>query len=269
MAISKKNALIIDVIITVILLIGTFGGTDWEWLFSPEGAGLLIFVILLYLVFIGVAIGVTGWAFLSKEPSVAPVRHPTPSSTTTTPSQWGKGNGQPPRGVHIPIIGEVRGVPRLQFWCYNCKREPKINARGWSPEEINKEHNCPTCNTPVLGFYTEPNKESWYKFAFGIAFFGGGTFTGVMESQFGSYGVIPALIIFGLTIVQIVVGLFLIWSSTQVLKFKEPPEYATTRVTAYPNSVFFREMIIMVGIGLLFGFLIWLFNTMVLLPILT
>jgi hypothetical protein len=80
----KTIAIIVDVIVAIILVVGTFGGTDWDYLLSDEGTPLLIFVLALYLLFIGGAGVLTIWAFFLHKPG-APTPVPTAAPTTPPP----------------------------------------------------------------------------------------------------------------------------------------------------------------------------------------
>ena len=202
---------------------------------------------------------IAGWFFLgipesaetrqSLEKVVPTLSSREPSSIQPIP-QSGPGNGIPPKSDWTHTI------PRLLYWCSQCQQQKKFRPKNNA--DIEKEHPCPTCGTPLLGWWAEPNKEAYIKFMIGLIIFGSGFSTIVFANTFGGYGLYPLIMIFALSVPEVAVGGYIAWKTTAV-KLDGPAPYATTTPSKDGTNELVHEMLIFVPIafvGAMIGLLI-------------
>ncbi|MFW9995804.1 MAG: hypothetical protein ACFFD4_27440 [Candidatus Odinarchaeota archaeon] len=164
------------------------------------------------------------------------------------------------RSVSAPSLSETpmfSGMPLLAFWCTNCNEQVKLSARGWKEKDFRTPHGCPKCNSSnVLAWYAEPDSERYMKFVAGLVIIAGAIILLNVELVMGSYGVDPLMILGVIALVEFLVGGFLMYTATRIT-VNQPPAYAAETVEPVPNSIFMRELTILVIIGLIGGAVIW------------
>ncbi len=183
------------------------------------------------------------WFFLGipdlKGITVTTKTKPKPKSTEVGSSGTGTGDGIPPS-----TSGWTHGMPRLAFWCETCDK--KINYRVKNNDDIGNTHPCPTCGTTLKAWWVEPTRDSYFKFIGGGILEFGGMMT-LLFATIGNYGVDPLTMLMVLSIIEMAIGIFIMYSGMK-LTHTEPPAYATTKVSLEPQKVFIQEMIILVVI---------------------
>lgn len=197
---------------------------------------------------------------LPTEPTPTAPATPGPSYTpSTTPSYQ-------PRGDLA-----VRGPPIMLYWCDKCEKQIKkgIKLKSFKPEEIQREKNCPTCNSHVKQWWAESTMNDYLQGVMGLSLMIGALITGLVTANFFQMGVIPATIGLILVIIQTIVGL--VWSRqkrNQSTTVQGPPSHASFVAPIEPGKMFASEAIkLAISIGVL-GFIIFGIN-MTLIGILT
>lgn len=176
-------------------------------------------------------------------------RRPIGSASGDLSSTSGEPTPLPPK--FSTVFGNVRGMPRFQFWCRSCDRQVKVKSRGWTSEEMAKPHGCPSCGNAVLVFYTEQNTNLYYRFILGLSIFAGGIFSTTIVNAFGFN--LPLLM---MGLVELIVGGIILWNLIQ-LKISGPPPYASETITPFPNSEFLKEIVILVIVAFFLGFIVF------------
>ena len=164
--------------------------------------------------------------------------------------------------MKIPLIGEFKGIPIVDFWCNSCNRRIKINTRSWKEKDYETPHNCPHCNSVVRAWYRPSIGEKYKKFLFGIGLFSGGIITSLIEATFGQYSIQAASIIFPLAILELVVGIILMFTAMR-MKYISQPSYATTTLPPVDHEDVKKSIIIFTVVGILGGLLFWWLNTQI------
>lgn len=205
---------------------------------------------------------VQGTAIL-KEPQVQRMVAPSSSGSMSSTPQPMSRQSYSEEGIELPIIGKFAGMPMLDFWCTSCNQQKKVNTRNWKDQDYGTPHSCPQCNNTLKVWYRPPTKNTLYKFLFGLFILAGGVMTSVIEGNFGSYGLQPAMIIFPLAILELVIGAIMMYSSTK-MNYTGPPSFASDTVPPVDNSQVMNAIIIFTAMGLLGGFIIWGLNIQIL-----
>lgn len=192
------------------------------------------------------------WFFLGI-PDLKKTKSTSTSTLTSTPTTIkpavtsereetyiGSGDGIPPS-----TSGWTHGVPRITFWCEKCNK--KANFRVKSNKDIGNAHPCPSCGTTLKAWWVEPTRESYFKFVGGGFLLFGAMMTLMIETTLGNYGLDPLTMVMIISTIEIVIGLFIMYSGMK-LTHTGPPAYATTKVSLEPQKQFIKEAIIMVVI---------------------
>ena len=164
--------------------------------------------------------------------------------------------------MKIPLIGEFKGIPIVDFWCNACNKRIKISTRSWEERDYSTPHNCPRCNSVIKAWYRPPIAGSYKKFFFGIILVSGGIFTSLIEASFGQYGAQAATIIFPLAILELVVGIIFMLTAMR-MNYIGQPSYATTTLPPVNNEVVKNSIKIFTVVGIIGGLLFWWINTLI------
>ncbi len=168
----------------------------------------------------------------------------TPATSHGTDSQH---THRPAGGKGIPPQTEwTHGIPRLLYWCNQCQKQIKFRPKN--NDDIEKEHPCPTCSTPILGWWVEPTKDSYIRFMIGLIIMFSGFSTILFVTTIGNYGLSPLTILMSLSIAEMAAGGFVAYKTTNV-KITRPAPYATTTPSIEGNKDFIKELIIFVVIA--------------------
>ncbi|MHA1745162.1 MAG: hypothetical protein ACTSWW_04120 [Promethearchaeota archaeon] len=203
-------------------------------------AYLITLLLIAYWFFLGIP-DLKGATSSSVSSSTRTISIPTPiSSGGDTHMETGTGTGS---GIYPSTSGWTHGMPRLAFWCETCDK--KVNYRAKNKDDIGNEHPCPTCGTTIKAWWVEPTRDSYFKFIGGGLLVFGAMMTIMFETNFGSYGLDPLTMLMTLSIIEMAIGIFIMYSGIK-LAHTGPPAYATTKVSLEPQKAFIQEMIILV-----------------------
>ncbi|WP_371805594.1 hypothetical protein [Candidatus Lokiarchaeum ossiferum] len=160
-------------------------------------------------------------------------------------------------GIYPATSGWVHGIPRMAYWCPQCAKSVKFRPK--SANELGKAHPCPICQTNLKAWWVEPTKPSYFRFLGGMMLNFGAMITILFETNFGSYGVNPLIVLFSLCIIEIITGTILMYLGMK-LNITQCPNYAVETPSLEPQKRFINEMLIIVVAGLFLAFLCYGIN---------
>ncbi|MHA1518630.1 MAG: hypothetical protein ACTSRK_00470 [Promethearchaeota archaeon] len=217
---------------------------------QPLFLGMMLgYFILLVFALIGV------WFILGiPEDLKSPVTSEPYKQTTSKPAASHVSNNDG-TGIYPPTSGLAHGVPRLGYWCENCQEQKKYRPKN--NKDIAAAHSCPKCGTTLLSWWVEPTQKAFLGFVGGGVLVFGAMMTILFETNFGSYGLYPMILLGVLTTVETLIGIIIMYGGMK-LKYSEPPSYATQVVSLEPQSRFIQEMIwmalpVLIGAAALYG----------------
>ncbi len=165
-------------------------------------------------------------------------------------------------GTFQPTPPGVHGLLRPLYWCVKCSKQiKKVKARNNT--QLLQPHNCPQCGSVILAWWTPRTKEKYTQFIILGSLFAGGIMVGVIEGNLGSYGIIPAMIIFPLGIIEVLIGSIGLWRLTQI-PVSGPPDYATALLPKEPLKDNINEIIRAVVLLLIGGAIIYAIDLIIL-----
>ena len=229
------------------------------WIASPftNVKGLAITRDVLTVVLL-ILIGIWFYQFKQRKPSDPISTGPTKSVGETASVETATKAGY---SEYTKSHGLTRTIPTLLFWCETCNKQAKnIKLNSMKPEDIEKEHMCPDCNSVVKAFWLAPNQSSYIRFLIGLSLFGGAIIVMAINAAFGWLGWAPYMF----AGIFVIAALAINWNMlTRNFGIEGPPPNATTVPSAEPAKEFTKELIItsviaLVGGAISFGIIVGL-----------
>lgn len=161
--------------------------------------------------------------------------------------------------LNVPVLGQRYGIIMMKSFCKTCGIEYKPNLKLLPNTEPIK---CSKCSNNLVFYYVQQDLDRYYKFLAGIVFFAGAISTTTIMNELNLYGANAILVLLIIAIIEFVIGFSLLISATKN-KITKPPSYASQIFTPAPNNIVINEMLIVVVMGLIGGFILWLINNII------